>query len=191
MLGALVSWRASVWSGIASGLDRQATQELLLAERAKTADYGKVAEDLRLVGRYELEHRLALLERGDPALGDDALDHAATAAALSRMLTASALIADDGRVEYDTREALRSLADIEPDLAGADPGYLSSLAAKAHDKTVHLVAIGTMLLLALFFLTLAEISGRSLRRWFASGGFAVALVAAIWFAVQTSPLPAV
>ena len=192
MLGAVVSWRASVWSGIASGLDRQATQELLIAERARTADHGEVAEDLRLVGRYEWEHALARRERSHPALSRDALDRATTASAVSRTLTASVLTSSGGsRVTYDSREALRQLAATEPDLARGDPQYVSGLAKQSHDKTVRLVAIGTLLLAALFFLTLAEVSGGALRRWFAVGGVALTLVAAVWFAVQSSPLPAV
>ncbi len=191
MLGAVVTWRASVWSGIASGLDREATQELLIAERAKTSNYGKVAEDLRLVGRYEWEHQLARRERAHPELSRDALDRAATATAVSRMLTASVLTSDGSRVVYDAEAALGYLAAIEPDLAGADPQYVSGLAAKAHDKTVRLVAIGLLLLVALFFLTLAEIGSGSRRRWFSAGGLALALVATGWFVLQTSPLPPV
>jgi hypothetical protein len=191
MLGAVVSWRTSVWSGIASDLDRQAAQELLIAERSRTTDHGKVAQDLRLVGRYEWEHRLSRSERRHATLQADALDRAATAAAVSRMLTASVLTSFGSKTVYDTRSALGYLAAIRPDLATADPRYVARLAGEAHDKTVRLVTIGTVLLVAVFFLTLAEVSRPSLRRWFAAGGFALALSATAWFVVQTSPLPTV
>ena len=191
MLGAVVSWRASVWSGTAAGLDRQATQELLTAEQARTADHAQVAQDLRLFGRYQRERLLARITKRDDTLRDEARDRAAVALALSRMLTASIPVPKDGRVAYDTGDALRFLGTIKPDLARADPRYLSELAGRAHQKTVRLVLIGTMFIATLFFLTLAEISRSTLRRLFGAGGVALGLVATVWFVLQTSPLPTV
>ena len=191
MLGATVSWRASVWSGTAAGLDDKAAQELLVAQDARTADLGQVAQDLRIFERYRARRQLASIARRKGALAGEAQDHAAAALALSRMMTASSPSVDGEGVAYDTGAALGTLASQKPDLAQADPRYLASLAADAHDKQISLVLIGLLFICTLFVLTLSQVSGLRLRRWFAGCGVALGLAATLWFLLQTSPLPTV
>jgi hypothetical protein len=201
VLGAVVSWRAAVWAGIASGLDREATQTLLLVEQARTSDHGQVAEDLRVFDRYRQEFERSRLlaasarrqrhraERRRLRLQAD--ESAAIARVLAGAHTAWPPERDGRTVRYDAEAALDALAANKPDLADTDPDYLFGLARDAHDKTVQLVLIGTLLIASLFFLTVAEVIQRRMRRVFAAGGLALCLGATAWFALQTSPLPSV
>ncbi len=196
ILGAIVGWRASVWSGNAGGYDSQTAQDRILAEQAHAQSRSFAAEDLRLLGPTQAAYSSAVLldrqadaaaRRGRTGLADDLRVQARRArvegATLQRFVTAAPFeVAPDGSLDYDVDAAIANGDAGQRDLVGLRPGETERLAEAARDKTSHLVLAAAVLVLSLFFLTLSQLGGPR-RGVFAGGGLGVALMGAILFAL--------
>lgn len=193
VLTAAVVWRASVLSSEATGADRLGTINTLKAAAAK-------AENLAYL--YQQEADLAqshvLLRAQIDYLRGRAEEFAASAdgAAVAAILNSEAdalLIADEGTVagtplvaekryrledntfDFDVR--LQDIAAENPDLAALDPEQDFAQADTLDDKALYLTLTVIIFALALFALTLAQITRHWIRWPFLSVGVIVTVVA--------------
>jgi len=193
VLTAAVVWRASVLNSQATGSNRQGIINTLKAAAAK-------AENLAYL--YQQEADLAqthvLLRAQIDYLHARAEEWAASAdgAAVAASLNSEAdalLIADEGTVAntplatdkeylrddntFDFDARLEDLAAENPDLAALDPEEDFAQADRLDDKGLYLALTVIIFALALFALTLAQITKHWIRWLFLGGGVIVALVA--------------
>ena len=197
ILGAVVAWRASVSSSDAGDLDEQATQELVLQEQELASIEGLVANDQRLFARYQ-EHILAwriLLRQADETRQSDVgLADALKAQAAGELALARSLRRffqggtpdfgdEEGKVVYDREFVMNNLRANNPELAELDPDATFALAEEEHDRTVRLVGVFTLVIVALFFLTIAQFAREAIRGLFAVAGVVVALAGLVLFAL--------
>ena len=194
VLTAAVVWRASVASGAATDADRRGIISTL---KSAAAD----AEDLAYLYQQEadLAQRHVLLQAQIDYLRRRASEFAATAdgAGVAAILNSEAdallmadqgtvagvpLVADtryrraDGTLDLDMR--LQDLAAENPDLAALDPGQDFAQADRLDDKALYLALTVIAFALALFALTLAQITKRRSRRLFLVLGVVIAVAAA-------------
>jgi hypothetical protein len=194
LAGAGVAWSASVTSTRASDLDQQAQQQFLERERILTSARADIGEELRRLGTFEqeiqaqrfFEQQAARLRTGDPALSRQLSSEAQGQAALAR--TTGALffatfpqVAPDGTVTYDRRQALNNLLGQYVVYQQLHPEDVQAEAARTHTKTTRTVAVGMVLVAALFFLTLAQVARRRSRHAFlVMGTVALAAGLVVW-----------
>ena len=197
ILGALVGWRASVVAGSAVGLDQRATQQLLQLQRLQGAAQGKVDEDLRLLGLFQ-EHVLnwRLLQKDSAAATDPVVADELAVQALSELNHARSMLRyfqaalpdfsdPAGVVSYDREFALENASDQE--IRELRPGALFVEGRAEHGRAVQMLAIVILLIVSLFFLTLAQFARRSIRGVFAGAGFGVVLLGAVlWILVEAA-----
>ncbi|MFL5797710.1 MAG: hypothetical protein ACJ77A_07215 [Actinomycetota bacterium] len=191
LAGAGVAWSASVTSTRASDLDQQAQQQFLERERILTSARADVGEELRRLGTFEqeiqarrfFEQQADSLAASDPALSQQLASEAQGQAALAR--TTGSLffanfpqVAPDGTVTYDRKQALNNLLGRYVVYQQLHPEGVQAQAARSHTKTTRTVAVGMVLVAALFFLTLAQVARRRSRHAFLVTG-TVALVAGL------------
>jgi hypothetical protein len=196
--GATVAWRASVFASSAEAQDQHSIQQLVQKQEILAVNEGAVAEDERLFGIYgELAASQARLSRQsvavratDPALSATLASQAYEDGALIRAMPAFFSVQNPstpdsrGNATYDRRRALAGLNEnASSSLGDLHPKLLRHQADVLHTKTVHLIGAGALLVVALFFLTLAEILRPVVRVVFA--GFAVvsATLGLLWFVV--------
>ncbi len=185
---AVVAWRASEASNLAQDLDNRAVQELAQQQQARQGLEGLVAQDRRLLIRYQghvgaargLRERAAEL-RGENAELADVLEleaHAeqAQARVLAPYFRGGGLrFADDGSVSYDEQAALADLFAGDETLRELRPDETQAEGDRQHRKALELVGSAAVIIGALFFLTIASIGARRLRPLFAAlGGIAAA-----------------
>ncbi len=197
ILGAVVAWRASVSSNAAGDLDEQGTQELVLEEQERASIEGLVANDQRLFARYQ-EHILAwrlLQKQAEAQRGkDQELADALAAEAQGELALARSLRGffqggtpdfgdDEGVVAYDRDFVLANLEANNQYLPVLDPQATFRRADEEHDRTVRLVGVFTLVVVALFFLTIAQFAGAAIRGLFAVAGVAVGVAGLIAFAL--------
>jgi hypothetical protein len=197
ILGALASWRASVWSERASAYDQQTAQEQVVAEQARAQSRAAVAQDLRLLGPAEEAYRDQVLLTRDARraarAGDPQLAAELRTQARRRQLEGQTIARyvqsgvgfdtdPDGGLVYDAPRAVELGEMGREELESLRPAETKRLGDLAHDRTVQLVLASSTLVLALFFLTLSQLGGR-LRRSFAGIGTGVAAVGVVIFAL--------
>jgi hypothetical protein len=191
LAGAGVAWSASVVSTRASDLDQQGQQEFLERERILTSAQADIGEELRRVGTFEqeiqaqrfFEEQAVRLAPTDPALARQLQAEAQGQAALARNTGALFFanfpdVAPDGTVTYDRRRALNNLLSQYVVYQQLHPEAVQAEAARAHTRTTRTVAVGAVLVAALFFLTLAQVARRRSRHAFLVAG-TLALVAGL------------
>ena len=193
VLTAAVVWRVSVLSSEATGADRLGTINTLKAAAAK-------AENLAYL--YQQEADLAqthvLLRAQIDYLRRRADEFAASAdgAAVAAILNSEAdalLMADQGTVAitplvadkryrredntFDLDVRLQDIAAENPDLAALEPGQDFAQADRLDDKALYLALTVIIFALALFALTLAQITKRRIRWLFLSVGVIITVAA--------------
>jgi hypothetical protein len=196
IVGPLVSWRASEASQEAGGLEGAAAQERLRREQSAVELRSRVAEDLRLFGlaqERKSEARLTKRDAGRVGARDLALGRALVrrgeladlgGTALLRTLTVyPATLARDGALVYDVRAAIRATRDQGIDELDLQPDVSHARAAAAQERAAQYLLVGIGLGAALFFLTLAQVTGPRHRRRFAAAGVVVAVASGLLFAL--------
>jgi len=193
ILGALVSWRASESAERADGFNQQAAQDRVLEEQARAADRSTVAQDQRIIARAEDRYRQAEILKADAeaAKGDlkqslafDARRADAEGDTLYRYLSAQfPQIEDDGNLIYDRNDAARALTAAKQDLQGLRPEEARKLGDDTQDEASNRVLVATLMVAALFFLTLAQLTRPGPRQIFAGAGVSVALAGGLLFFV--------
>jgi hypothetical protein len=197
VFSALVAWRASLASIDASRYQSLAVQQQARREQIERDLESTVQQDLRFVAEYQ-EDELAARElqtqadavRSTDATAADALDleaqsRMAMGRALKPFFLGAGLITlnDDGTVEYDSAYVLRNLSETNPELRELRTSNVANLANHANAKSINLVAVAGLVVAALFFLTIAQVSRGRIRlrqAFFVAGGLMV-LVGAIGF----------
>jgi hypothetical protein len=168
VFSAVVTWRAAEASGVASDRDRQARQDLLLKRQKLDLHEADAAHDAELYASYaghvrraeDLEHRAALIRLGDPQgareLDLEAQEQRAVARVL-RPLFIGLPVTPKGRLAYSREDTLSFTKAVDPELRELHPGQLRLSAERARTKWVHLVAVDTGLIAAIFLLTLSQL----------------------------------
>lgn len=195
IVSALVAWRASLAQNDAQGLDIRAIQELAQVQQARQGLQSLVDQDRRFVARAQ-EHLLTAKQlraeadsiRATDATRADQLDQQAQDEdALARVLSPFFLAAggivlgDNDQIGYDAAYVQRNLEQNDETMRQLHPDETRTSATIAHARALDLIGIALVLVVSLFFLTLAEVGRRRLRVWFAAAGGlgAIAAVAAL------------
>lgn len=193
VLTAAVVWRASVLSSDSTGADRRGIINTLKSAAAK-------AENLAYL--YQQEADLAqshvLLRAQIDYLRRRAGEFAANAngAAVAAILNSEAdalLLADQGTVAgtplvadtryrreddtFDLDVRLQDIAAENPDLAALDPGQDFAQADRLDDKALYLALTVIIFAVAMFALTLAQITKRRIRQVFLVVGVIITVAA--------------
>ncbi len=192
VMSAVIAWRASLASIDASRYESLAVQQQARRQQIERELEGTVEQDLRFVDAYQ-EHALAArqlqsqadaLRPTDPTTADQLDLDAQGELALARSIVpffigaTGIYLADDGSVPYDRAFVLRNLQEGNVELREIRSQRTLELAQRADSLTLNLIAVAALMIAALFFLTVAQVS-RSLVRvrqaFFAAGGVLVAL----------------
>jgi hypothetical protein len=191
VLGAGVAWSASKSSNRSSDLNQQAQQEFLLRHQILTSAQAAVGEELRRVGTFQeqingeriLREQANRFRKTQPDVAAILDEQAQGQAALARttgyyFFAAFPTVGADGRVSYDRRQAVRNLLTQYVVYQQLHPAQTQAAANREDRKYRRTVAVGIVFVLALFFLTLAEIVVRRIRYPLAAAGV-LALVAGV------------
>lgn len=192
VFSAVVAWRASLASIDASRYESLAVQQQARRQQIERDLESLVAQDLRFVNVYQ-EHALAArelktqadsLRASDPDAAD-VLDLQAQARLdLERVVqpfflaATGATLGEDGTVTYDVLYVLTNLGEGNVELRELRTQRTSQLAARADARSVSLIGVAALIVAALFFLTIAQVTraeGRARIRqmFFAAGGVLV------------------
>jgi cell division protein FtsL len=197
IFGALVAWRASTYSTQGEDLDQKATQELVREQQILASINGEVSQDERLLGVYQEHVKLATLLRRQAGLVAKTDAERATLlkadAAEERALTRSlngffraqvpGYPDDAGNVTYDRHSGVSYLEEVDNELPMLHPEQVERQASAKHDKALDLVAIAAVFVLALFFLTLAELTRPRTRVPLTAAGTAALVAGLVLFLV--------
>jgi hypothetical protein len=173
VMGAVVAWRASTFSTSAADLDQQATQQLLERREIFAEFRGRIAYDQRLVAEAQDHFKRWFFENDRntrvTAEGDREWSLAEN---LYRFMWSSAIVGPDdtGNLGYDAKKALAEMKSGDKDWANVLPAQTSRLADRAQTKVIRLIGVTALFVLALFFLTIAQLARPELRRVFAGVG---------------------
>jgi hypothetical protein len=190
VFSAVLAWRASLAAIDASRYESLAVQQQARRQQIERELEGLVEQDLRFVNIYQ-EHALAArelqaqadaLRESDPDTADvlDLEAHGRSAlarAVLPFFLGASGIyLADDGSVPYDRQFVLRNLRAGNVELRELLTQDTLVLAQRADARSLNLIGVAALIIAALFFLTVAQVSRTRLRirqTFFAAGGLLV------------------
>ena len=167
----VVTWRASVAAAEGAARDEAVRQDLSSYHHRLATIDAWIDVDQRLLPRYQEHARSRSLAR-------DARDavRAREDLALMRVLLPYFQAADmglgdeRGNVAYDREYVRRYHLTSDAELRRLRSPILPEAANEAHRKTTRLVSIAALLVVALFFLTLARFSRRQLGWLFLTGG---------------------
>lgn len=190
VFSAVIAWRASLAAIDASRLESLAVQQQAREQQIERELEGLVDQDLRFLNAYQ-EHALAARElqsqaddvREADATTADVLDleaqaHLALArATLPFFLGASGVaLAEDGSVPYDETFVLRNLRAGNTELRELQTQSTAELATRADQRSLAFIGVAALVIAALFFLTVAQVSRTRLRvrqAFFVAGGLMV------------------
>jgi len=190
IVSAIVAWRASLAQNDAQGLDVRAIQELAQVQQARQGLQALVDQDRRFLARAQ-EHLLTAKQlraeadaiRGTDATRADQLDQQAQDEdALARVLgpfflaASGIVLGENDLIGYDPVYVQRNLEQNNETMRELRPEETRASAATAHARALDLVGIALLLVVSLFFLTLAEVGRQRPRGWFAAAGGVGAIV---------------
>jgi hypothetical protein len=175
VFSAVVAWRASLASIDASRYESLAVQQQARREQIERELESTVQQDLRFVTQFQ-EHALAArqlqeqadaLRASDPDAADILDIEAQSRLALARSMkpfflgaTGVALDENTDTVPYDADFVLTNLRESNVEwreLANATPRSIA-LGQRADEKSLGLIGVGALIVAALFFLTVAQVS---------------------------------
>ena len=201
VFSAVIAWRASLASIDASRYQSLAVQQQARSEQIQRELEATVEQDLRFVTLYQ-EHALAARQlksqadaiRSTDSNAADQLDvQAQSEGALARALqpffqgAGGIALADDGTVPYDKTFVLRSLEDGNAELRELRTSNVGDLANQADAKSIDLIGVAAVVVAALFFLTVAQVSKTRLRMrqvFFVAGGILVVVGSVLFVFVE-------
>ena len=191
VFSAVIAWRASLASIDASRYQSLAVQQQARREQIERELEGTVEQDQRFVAEFQ-EHALAARElqtQADSirATDSDGRRHArrpgqsragpgARAPAILPGRGAASRSPTTARSPYDKAFVLRNLAGRESELRELRTSNVSELANRADTKSIDLVGVAALIVAALFFLTVAQVSRTRVRvrqAFFVAGGLLV------------------
>lgn len=187
-LGALMSYRAAIAEQESARSEHLAAQQEIQRESALSTDNQLVDQDLRVFGRLQ-EHLLLARELRRQAantggaqgrsLDVQAQQEVALARAEQTFLQGAGLNATGDLPTYGARLARQQAIASDQDLERLVPRELAADAKKIHLRSVRMIGLAAMFIVALFFLTLAEANVGGLRRGFVVVGLVVGAVAVV------------
>jgi hypothetical protein len=201
VLSAVIAWQASLASIDAGRYQSLAVQQQARRELIERELEGTVQQDQRFVAQYQ-EHALAAQKLQDQAdslrstdvQAADVLDvQAQSELAQARSLVpffvgASGIYLDaNGTVPYDKDFVLRSLQDGNLELRDLRTSNVEDLATAADARSVQLVAVAAVIVTALFFLTIAQVSRtliRTRQAFFVAGGLLVVVGTLLFLLIE-------
>jgi len=190
VFSAAIAWQASLASIDASRYHSLAVQQQARREQIERALEATVQQDKRFVTDFQA-HALAARElqsqadaiRATDSAAADALDlQAQSELALTRAIepyfmgAAGVALDANGTVPYDKAFVLTNLEEGDVELRELRTSNVSDLANAADAKSIDLIAVAAVVVAALFFLTVAEVSRSRLKVrqvFFLSGGLLV------------------
>ena len=195
VFSAVIAWRASLASIDASRYESQVVQQQARIQQIERELEALVEQDLRFVNAYQ-EHALAARElkaqadaasETDPDFADildlEAQSRLALARGLQRFfLGASGIeLGADGTVDYDRAFVLGNLEAAHGELRELRRQPTAVLASRADAKALSLIGVAAMVVAALFFLTVAQVSRTrvAVRQLFFGAGAVLVLVATV------------
>lgn len=169
---ALLAWRASL-----SAIDSDRLNSLVVQQQARRAQIeagleGIVAQDRRFLADYgpyaltarELQRQADELRPTDPDAADRLDLEAQANLALARSIqplfrgASGVTIDENGDVPYDAAYVLRNLREGDAELRELHPEQVAAQAQAADDHTLRLIGVAALVVVALFFLTIAQVS---------------------------------
>jgi hypothetical protein len=192
VFSAVLAWRASLASIDSSRFQSLAVQDAARRNQLERLLEGTVGQDERFVVVFQ-EHSRAARELGtqatalretDPESADildlEAQAHAALARAMQPFFLGAGGIqlGDGGTVGYDREFVLASLRDADIELGELSTQRSVEQAQRADARSLSLIGIEALIIAALFFLTVAQVSRSQWRVrqvFFAIGGVLVAV----------------
>lgn len=198
-LSAVVAWRASLASIDASRYESLSVQQQARTQQIERDLEGLIAQDLRFVNVFQ-EHALAARElrsqadeiRATDANAADDLDlQAQSQLDLSRSTApfflgaGGAKLGEDGTVTYDIAYVLRNLKEGDAELRELRTQRTPALSVRADARSISLVAVAAVIIAALLFLTIAQVSRTRglIRRTFLVSGAVFVLIGTLTFAM--------
>lgn len=193
VLSAVIAWRASLASIDASRYESLVVQQQARQEQIEHEIEATVHQDLRFITEFQ-EHALAArelqaqadaLRESDPDIADEIDLEAQARLALARamrpfFLGATGVELDaDGQVPYDEAFVMRNLrtGNIEWRELETTMPRTTALAQRADEKSLALIGVAALVVAALFFLTVAQVSQSRMRvrqLFFVAGALLVA-----------------
>ena len=183
--GSYVTWQAAKVSGTASGFAQQARSAEVLKNYYGGRDRALVAYETRVASNYRARVELADSLEADARrlsgerrteLLDAAREERAVARSLQLLFQVGEPVIDNPpRPGYDRVTTERFLYEIDENRRRYQPRRLEATADEAREKRLWLVIVDTVLIAAIFFLTLAQLAPR-LRREFAIPGLVLAVL---------------
>lgn len=188
VLGSVMSYRAAVAEQESAKSEHLASQQEIQRESALSTDNQLVDQDLRVFGRLQ-EHLLLARElrreaRSAPpaqarALAVQAGQEVALARSEQVFMQGAGLNATGSVPVYEARLARQQAITSDQDLERLVPEELAKEARTVHLRSVKLIGLAALFVVALFFLTVAEANLGGLRTMFVLAGIAVALVGVV------------
>jgi hypothetical protein len=189
VFSAVIAWRASLASIDSSRYESLAVQQQARREQIERELEGSVQQDQRFIAEYQ-EHALAAREiqaqadslRPTDAAAADLLDlEAQNELAKARAMTPffrglQITLDENGNVPYDATFVLRNLEQGNPELRELRTSNVAALAGRADAKSLDLIGVAALIVGALFFLTVAQVSRtrqRLRQAFFVAGGIMV------------------
>jgi hypothetical protein len=190
VVGALASWRASVWAGRAADLEQRASQERILEGQIGTTISGEVAHHRRLwqdvrarLAEAEELQRQAELTRATDRVRSRALHELAQV----ELAAADSMRLELGALSYSASEERRWLEADNPDLQTLRPKELENSAVAAHDRKLRLVIIYICFVGAIVALTFAILNRGPVRRALTAAAAVISIGAFIAFVIPVVP----
>ena len=187
-LGAIMSYRAAVAEQESARSEHLAAQQEIQRESALSTDNQLVDQDLRVFGRLQ-EHLLLARELRRQAantggaqgrsLDVQAQQEVALARAEQTFMQGAGLNATGAQPIYAVRLARQQAIASDQDLERLVPRELAADAKKVHLRSVRMIGLAAMFIVALFFLTLAEANVGGLRRGFVVVGLIIGAAAVV------------
>lgn len=177
IFSAVLAWRASLASIESSRYESLAVQEQARRTQLERLSEGTVAQDERVAAIFqeqalaarELAEQAATLRESDPTAADvldlESQAHAALARALQPFFLGAGGIAlgEDGTVGYDRGFVLRNLNEANSELRELRTQRTVELAERADARTLGILGVAAVVVAALFFLTVAQVSRSRMR----------------------------
>lgn len=192
---AVMVWRASMLSSEATGAERAGLINTLKAEAARSENLAYLYQQEADLAQSHILLQAQINYLRSQANTFGAMEDGATSAAVLDAEATALVLADEGtraatpliynsqyRLEdgtFDLEARLEALTAEHPDLAALDPTADFERADRMNDQSLYLGLTVIVFAVALFALTLAEITKRPIRRVYLAIGVLIALAASI------------
>jgi hypothetical protein len=187
-LGSIMSYRAAIAEQESARSEHLAAQQEIQRESSLSTDNQLVDQDLRVFGRLqehlllarELRRQAANASGGRAATLDvQAQQEVALARAEQTFLQGAGLNATGDLPTYGVRLARQQAIASDQDLERLVPRELAADAKRVHLRSVRMIGLAAMFIVALFFLTLAEANVGGMRRGFVVVGAIIGVAAIV------------